>query len=124
MSTIGTEHCDTETGLAQLKLRELPLEAQLELEFDHDLLQRLVTRTQNLQTLQVSNFADITETAKQNFLPIIFQIIEQNCKTLSNLNLSKFSKNVDEGEQILSMIFSGEFSNLENLDFGENIAWF
>ena len=45
-----------------------------------------------------TNITDITETAKQNFLPIIFQIIEQNCKTLSNLNLSKFSKNADEGK--------------------------
>ena len=118
------EFSHKETGLVELKLTELPSEAQLNLEFDHDLLQRLVTRTQNLQTLQVSNVADITETAKQNFLPIIFQIIEQNCKTLSNLNLSKFSKNADEGKQILSMISSGEFSNLENLDFGGYVAWF
>ena len=92
------EFSHKETGLVELKLTQLPSEAQLDLEFDHDLLQRLVTKTQNLKTLQVSNVTDITETAKQNFLPIIFQIIEQNCETLSNLNLSKFSKNVDEGE--------------------------
>ena len=39
------EFSHKENGLVELKLTQLPSEAQLDLEFDHDLLQRLVTKT-------------------------------------------------------------------------------
>ena len=85
-------------GLVELKLNQLPSKTQLDLKFDTDILQRLVMKTFNLQTLEVSNVADIAESSKQELLPIVCQIIERNGMTLSHINLAGFTKNLDEGK--------------------------
>ena len=92
------EYSSEDIGLVELKLTQLPPQTQLDLEFDTDILQRLVIKTFNLQTLEVSNIADIAVSAKQELLPIVCQIIERNGMTLSHINLAGFTKNLNEGK--------------------------
>ena len=118
------EYSSEDIGLEELKLTQLPPQTQLDLEFDTDILQRLVIKTFNLQTLEVSNVADISESAKQELLPIVCQIIERNSITLQHINLAEYTKKLDEGKQILQSLSRGPLNQLKSLDLGKNIEQF
>ena len=118
------EYSSEDIGLVELKLTQLPPQTQLDLEFDTDILQRLVIKTFNLQTLEVSNVADIAESSKQELLPIVCQIIERNGMTLQHINLAQYTKNLDEGKQILQSLSRGPLNQLKSLDLGKNSEQF
>ena len=118
------EYSSEDIGLVELKLTELPPQTKLDLEFDTDILQRLVMKTFNLQTLEVSNVSDISESSKQELLPIVCQIIERNGMTLSHINLAGFTNNLDEGKQILLSLSRGPLNQLKSLDLGKNSEQF
>ena len=65
------EFSSIENGIESLFLRELPKASQIDLKFDPDILLRLVSKTQNLQNLQIQNTADISDSAKKEFLPTV-----------------------------------------------------